>query len=299
MHTLKNLFFILMLAMVIAGSAAPFYGFAAERKQFYEIVPLQGIDYRDAQLSFSAYVNRIFTISISIGGILAVIMLAYGGIEYMTGVKASDKKSGLDRIRGALVGLLLLLSVVIMLRIINPCILQITVFERNPTDCSPRAAEEAAPDAEGASPEGAYIRPDGSCVTGAATTCTSGEEPVAMCQNNANNNEFVIKPSGGCSTGFSGVYICERSSCGTPPSPVPEGARTYVGNEAACIRGDAQCSGWTADQWGSSPACVNLTEVCVFADGNRYAPKPARSSCPTPSEGGFMCLDGVTTTPQN
>jgi hypothetical protein len=128
----KTLFAILLVTTL----GFPFLAHA-DVPPFQPIVPIPNITTVDGGVTFSQYVNEIFKISISLGAMLAVLMIVYGGFEYMTSEALGGKKGGLSKIQNAFLGLLLLVSVVIILQIINPCILEISVFTREGGTCSP------------------------------------------------------------------------------------------------------------------------------------------------------------------
>ena len=70
------------------------------------------------------YLNLIVKIIIGICGVLAVVMIVMGGIEYMTSELVSSKEAGKERIRNALFGLILALFSWSLLYTINPDILK-------------------------------------------------------------------------------------------------------------------------------------------------------------------------------
>ena len=76
---------------------------------------------------FEDYLNNIFSFSLSIGAILAVVQIAFGGMRYMTSSVVSSKESAKEQIRSAILGLLLLFSIYIILNIINPNILSFRI----------------------------------------------------------------------------------------------------------------------------------------------------------------------------
>lgn len=99
--------------------------------------PLSGKDVEGARLfsgvlqgtpSLSVFLNRAFEIAISIGAILAVLRILYGGALYM-GTDAFGKKARAKSIlQDAVLGLLLLLATYLILKQINPALLN---FEFN------------------------------------------------------------------------------------------------------------------------------------------------------------------------
>ena len=74
--------------------------------------------------SLGRYLNPMITIFIGICGVLAVIMILMGGIEYMTSELVSSKEAGKERIRDALFGLLLALGAWTLLYTLNPDLLK-------------------------------------------------------------------------------------------------------------------------------------------------------------------------------
>jgi type IV secretory pathway VirB2 component (pilin) len=70
------------------------------------------------------YLNTIIRIFIGLCAVLAVIMIVWGGIEYMTTELISSKAAGKERIMGAIFGLLLALGAWTILNQINPDILK-------------------------------------------------------------------------------------------------------------------------------------------------------------------------------
>ena len=80
------------------------------------------------QGDLSSFFQNIFNLLIGIAGILAVIMLSWGGIEYMASDVITNKESAKSRMWGATLGLLLVLFSVAILYSINPDILSLRVL---------------------------------------------------------------------------------------------------------------------------------------------------------------------------
>lgn len=71
--------------------------------------------------SLSTYLGAIFKIGIGLAGVLAVLMIVIGGIQYIgSGMSPSGKTDARDRITNAVLGLLLALLSWIILNTINP-----------------------------------------------------------------------------------------------------------------------------------------------------------------------------------
>ena len=73
------------------------------------------------------FFNKLFQFGVYIAGFLATIMIAIGGITYMSTDAVGDKKKGKEIITSALMGLLLILFSWILLNQINPDILKLKI----------------------------------------------------------------------------------------------------------------------------------------------------------------------------
>ncbi len=87
-------------------------------------------DFFSNNASLSSFFNSAFTMSISIGAILALFRIVWAGYLYMGSADMwSSKQHAKDVFRDAIVGLLLLLAIWLILNLINPCILDTTVLD--------------------------------------------------------------------------------------------------------------------------------------------------------------------------
>lgn len=77
------------------------------------------------EVDFKTYVQYTMNLLIALSAVVAVVMLVWGGIEYMFTSSFSSKKSGLERAQNALVGLLLVLTSYIILRTVDPRLVEI------------------------------------------------------------------------------------------------------------------------------------------------------------------------------
>ena len=73
--------------------------------------------------------NGLFTITIGIAAILAVLMIGIGGFQYMGTDSFSSKESAKKRITSALIGLGIILGSVLILSTINPNIVDLDPFQ--------------------------------------------------------------------------------------------------------------------------------------------------------------------------
>lgn len=86
-------------------------------------IPLVGIPYintQDSTMSLPKYVNALYLASISIAAFLAVIKIIFAGVQYMLSDVVTDKGQAKKDIRGALIGLLIVIGAVLILNTINP-----------------------------------------------------------------------------------------------------------------------------------------------------------------------------------
>lgn len=80
----------------------------------------QILDKIDPDQSFGTYLNTIVKILIGIVGVLAVVVIVLGGIQYMTTDAFSRKEGGKEMITRSIFGLLIALGSVLLLNTINP-----------------------------------------------------------------------------------------------------------------------------------------------------------------------------------
>lgn len=87
---------------------------------------LPGTTNSEGQVTIDSYLPGIFNLTIGIAGVLAVLMILIGGVEYITTDAIQGKSDGKARIQNALWGLILVLVSWILLHTINP---KLTVFD--------------------------------------------------------------------------------------------------------------------------------------------------------------------------
>jgi hypothetical protein len=81
--------------------------------------------------------NGFFVVAIALSALLAVIMVAIGGFEYMTTDSVFKMGNAKERISNAIIGLLIVLTAVLVLRTINPCLVTLSLFQGNTTCINP------------------------------------------------------------------------------------------------------------------------------------------------------------------
>ncbi|MDD5318397.1 MAG: pilin [Candidatus Pacebacteria bacterium] len=93
-------------------------------------------------VDFPTYLNSMYKLGIAAAGVLAVIMIVVGGIQYMTSEAIGSKEEGKDRIWSAIWGLVLALMSFIILNTINPKLLNLnlSISQVNGTAGTPATA---------------------------------------------------------------------------------------------------------------------------------------------------------------
>jgi hypothetical protein len=74
--------------------------------------------------NLSSFLGQVFNLGIAVAVVLALIMIIWGGIEYMTTDAFTGKSDGKKKITDALLGLGLALISWLLLYTINPCLVQ-------------------------------------------------------------------------------------------------------------------------------------------------------------------------------
>lgn len=89
--------------------------------------PLPGLTTVNTSQGLAPYVKTIFRLIIGLSGVAAVVLIVISGIQYMLSPAVFTKEQALGRIKGAILGLLLLLSTTVILRTINPELLNLSL----------------------------------------------------------------------------------------------------------------------------------------------------------------------------
>lgn len=114
MKILPTLIFLLILSPTLALAAGP--------AQYQPLVDLFASANTDD--NFNGFINGLYVISISIAALLAVIKIVIAGVKWMLSDVVTSKSEAKKDITGALIGLLVVLSAVLILTIINPDIVK-------------------------------------------------------------------------------------------------------------------------------------------------------------------------------
>lgn len=102
---------------------------------FAQYSPMVGIGV-DPNTDFSSYINSIYALAISLAALLAVIKIVIAGVKWMTTDVVTSKGEAKKDIQGALVGLIIVLSAVLIINIINPQITNVSLSLGTPSSPS-------------------------------------------------------------------------------------------------------------------------------------------------------------------
>ena len=111
----SKLAFISVLVLLGLTSIVPVV--SAADPMFIPLVGIPGVDPNDPVLG--TYINAIYRLSISLAALLAVIKIVAAGASYMLSDIVTNKSKAKDDIRGALIGLLIVISAVLILTTVN------------------------------------------------------------------------------------------------------------------------------------------------------------------------------------
>lgn len=125
--TFSMLLFIVLTLVILGGWCNPTLAEIGsdpsannDKKGYTPLTVLPGTTNSEGQVTIDSYIPGIFNLTIGIAGVLAVLMILIGGVEYITTDAIQGKSEGKARIQNALWGLVLVLVSWILLRTINP-----------------------------------------------------------------------------------------------------------------------------------------------------------------------------------
>lgn len=112
---IKPLFFLVVFIILIGPALV------IAQQNYVPLAPIEGItNVGQNVVNVGNYLRNLYRLGIGLAAALAVIVLAYGGIRYMTSEVISSKSAAIGMMRNAVGGLILALSSFILLNTINP-----------------------------------------------------------------------------------------------------------------------------------------------------------------------------------
>ncbi len=127
------------------------------------------------------YLNTMIKLFIGLCAVLAVIMIVAGGIEYMGNDVISHKADGIEKIKGAVFGLVLALASFLILQEINPQLLN-TSFDIKTVELTINLKEFQIPASYGPSlsSPGTKLKIEEACPSAKAAGAATGIEPALL-----------------------------------------------------------------------------------------------------------------------
>ncbi|MEI6850263.1 MAG: hypothetical protein WCK29_04460, partial [archaeon] len=109
-------FFLISLTAYAADSVTATYT---------PLAPIQnnGTTIGASNTDIGTYFSQMYQLGVGIATALAVLMVIWGGVEYVTTDAIGGKEEGKERIQNAILGLLLALGSYLILKTINPALL--------------------------------------------------------------------------------------------------------------------------------------------------------------------------------
>ena len=273
----------------------------AQEAVYKPLVDLPRLD-ADEQ-STEEYVNALYLLSITIAAFLAFVKILYGGIKWMFSDVVTSKESAKKDIRGALFGLLIVVSAVLILETINTDLTNLNIFGDAPAIVQPPAPEgvEEAPlvDAEvgdslttdaAAPEEEEHFRETCPGVINNVLDGTTGETILSCDEEVDQVNSLTFNWSGNtciCDPGSENQSVCV-SRCRIDG---PEGS-TYV-NYSNQADGSISCT-YMTEQTAEACADIPYTSCMTSAVGGMFceASQKVDQICRTSESGGTTYFYG-------
>ncbi len=109
------LFVVLLVPVFVFAQAEPVY-----------LVGIPGVP--NIGTDFNSYINALYTLSIAVAALLAVIKIIIAGLKWMLTDLVTSKEDAKKDIQGAVLGLLIIIAAVIILETINPQLTKTQIF---------------------------------------------------------------------------------------------------------------------------------------------------------------------------
>ncbi len=120
---------ILIAALIIILGGADVVS-AQSTSVYKPLVQIPGLDANSQ--STSQYVEALYILSITVAAFLAVVKIIFGGVKWMLSDVVTDKSAAKKDIWGAIIGLLIVLSAVLILNTINPQLKELNFLQNAP-----------------------------------------------------------------------------------------------------------------------------------------------------------------------
>lgn len=129
---MKKTFFIFCILITLSAGNTLYAQSPSERAESatqYGYQPIVGIPGVDSNaLSTEGYVTALYKLAITVACLLALYKIIFGGVKWALSDVITTKGEAIKDIKGALLGLLIVLSAVLILNTINPNLTQLNIF---------------------------------------------------------------------------------------------------------------------------------------------------------------------------
>ncbi len=116
---LLSLFFILSTSFVYAADVTP---------EYKPLIGIPGLTDLNEDTTLPDYINQIYFLTIIVGAVLGVMRLAWAGVKYSLSDVVTEKSGAKHDMTGVLMGLAILLIPFVVLKEINPNLVNLDVF---------------------------------------------------------------------------------------------------------------------------------------------------------------------------
>lgn len=183
---------------------------AATNDNFIPLTNIPAITDISNTSDLASFFNEVYKIAIGAAAGLAVLMIMYAGILWMTaGDNTENISKARSRITGAVFGLILILSPAIVFQIVNPNILNLQLGFQN-VSVSPAPANSTV-------------------LTAGTTWESSASDATAVCKQQGGTPSTVSTANG-----ISTIRCTPPADTDTCPASFPEGTTDIQSNQQAC-----------------------------------------------------------------
>jgi hypothetical protein len=141
---------------------------------FVPLAPIPGLTQNVDPNNLAVFFNGLYKFCIGAAAVLAILEITMGGFQVMSGDSVTAHSAGRERIMGAVLGLILVLSPFLVFSIINPCILSFSTTANCPNSLSSDFSSLQPSNTSPGSGSGTAGSADQSQSTGSNTNADSG-----------------------------------------------------------------------------------------------------------------------------
>lgn len=110
---------------------APLVVLGQDPTTYQPLVGVPGLSGNSTPANIEGYINVLYILSIGLASALAVVRIIMAGVQYMLSDVVTSKEDAKKSIRGALLGLILILAAVTVLNTINPNLTNFQIFDED------------------------------------------------------------------------------------------------------------------------------------------------------------------------